>query len=92
MPIGVQLHPEDGMEPPSGPAFTGFFAMIGRVKRLEGWEGFYKGLRMWYIVLHMDEAIDTHVVPDVVLNTSFVVIAVAISYAWMLGMDGDFWG
>lgn len=39
----------------------------------------------------MDDVIDSHAVPDLALNTSFVVIAVAISYAWMLGKDGDFW-
>ncbi|KAI0036958.1 mitochondrial carrier [Vararia minispora EC-137] len=43
-PKGLQLDPEDGVQPHTGPVVTGFFAMMARVKRLEGWAGLYKGL------------------------------------------------
>ncbi|TDL24319.1 hypothetical protein BD410DRAFT_786434 [Rickenella mellea] len=42
-PKGLQLDSEGGAEPHTGPVVTSFFAMMGRVKRLEGWAGLYKG-------------------------------------------------
>ena len=45
-PKGLQLDPEDGVQPHTGPVISGFFAMMRRVKRLEGWAGLYKGLSM----------------------------------------------
>jgi len=43
-PRGIQLDPEDGEQPRTGPAVTSFFAMLARVHRIEGWSGLYKGL------------------------------------------------
>ncbi|KAI0058094.1 mitochondrial carrier [Artomyces pyxidatus] len=43
-PKGLQLDPEDGVQPHTGPVVGGFFSMMGRVRRLEGWAGLYKGL------------------------------------------------
>ena len=34
-PKGLQLDPEDGVQPHTGPVVTSFFAMMGRVRRLE---------------------------------------------------------
>ena len=34
-PKGLQLDPEDGVQPHTGPVVTGFFTMMGRVRRLE---------------------------------------------------------
>jgi hypothetical protein len=34
-PKGLQLDPEDGVQPHTGPVVTGFFSMMARVKRLE---------------------------------------------------------
>ncbi|KAI0314085.1 mitochondrial carrier [Amylostereum chailletii] len=42
-PKGLQLDPEDGVQPHTGPVVTSFFGMMARVRRLEGWAGLYKG-------------------------------------------------
>ena len=34
-PKGLQLDPEDGVQPHTGPVVTGFFAMMKRIRRLE---------------------------------------------------------
>ena len=34
-PKGLQLDPEDGVQPHTGPVITGFFAMMKRIRRLE---------------------------------------------------------
>lgn len=34
-PKGLQLDPEDGVQPHTGPVVTGYFAMLVRVRRLE---------------------------------------------------------
>jgi len=43
-PKGLQLDPEGGVQPHTGPVITSFFAMLVRVYRIEGWLGLYKGL------------------------------------------------
>ncbi|KAI9507435.1 mitochondrial carrier [Russula earlei] len=43
-PKGLQLDPEDGVQPHTGPVITSFFVMLSRARRLEGWSGLYKGL------------------------------------------------
>ncbi|KAH9169091.1 mitochondrial carrier [Lactarius sanguifluus] len=42
-PKGLQLDPEDGVQPHTGPVITSFFLMLSRVRRLEGWAGLMKG-------------------------------------------------
>jgi hypothetical protein len=42
-PKGLQLDPEDGVQPHTGPVITSFFFMLSRVRRLEGWAGLLKG-------------------------------------------------
>jgi hypothetical protein len=34
-PKGLQLDPEDGVQPHTGPVITGFFVMLSRVRQLE---------------------------------------------------------
>ncbi|KAG8213894.1 mitochondrial carrier [Butyriboletus roseoflavus] len=43
-PKGLQLDPEGGVQPHTGPVITSFFAMLMRVYKIEGWPGLYKGL------------------------------------------------
>ncbi|KAI9455327.1 mitochondrial carrier [Lactarius psammicola] len=43
-PKGLQLDPEDGVQPHTGPVITSFFLMLSRVRRLEGWAGLMKGM------------------------------------------------
>jgi len=43
-PKGLQLDAEGGAQPHTGPVVSSFFGMIGRVYRIEGWAGLYKGL------------------------------------------------
>ncbi|KAH9972418.1 mitochondrial carrier [Lactifluus volemus] len=43
-PKGLQLDPEDGVQPHTGPVITSFFVMLSRVRTLEGWPGLLKGL------------------------------------------------
>ncbi|KAA1473905.1 mitochondrial carrier [Dentipellis sp. KUC8613] len=55
-PKGLQLDPEDGVQPHTGPVVTSFFAMMGRVRRLEGFAGLFKGLMptlLWNVTLMM---------------------------------------
>ncbi|KZT41461.1 hypothetical protein SISSUDRAFT_1042814 [Sistotremastrum suecicum HHB10207 ss-3] len=42
-PKGLQLDQEGGAEAHVGPVVTSYFAMLLRVKRIEGWQGLYKG-------------------------------------------------
>lgn len=42
-PKGLQLDPEDGVQPHTGPVITSFFVMLSRVRQLEGWSGLMKG-------------------------------------------------
>jgi hypothetical protein len=42
-PKSLQLDPEDGVQPHTGPVVTGYWAMFARVYRLESWAGLYKG-------------------------------------------------
>jgi len=43
-PKGLQLDQEGGAAPHTGPVVRSYFGMLGRVYRLEGWAGLYKGL------------------------------------------------
>jgi len=43
-PKGLQLDAEGGAVPHTGPVIRSYFKMMGRVYRIEGWQGFYKGL------------------------------------------------
>jgi hypothetical protein len=43
-PKGLQLDPEDGVQPHTGPVITSFFVMLSRVRQLEGWSGLMKGM------------------------------------------------
>ncbi|TFK44750.1 hypothetical protein BDQ12DRAFT_673517 [Crucibulum laeve] len=43
-PKGLQLDPEGGVVPHTGPIVQSYFSMIARVYRIEGWSGLYKGL------------------------------------------------
>ncbi|KAI0267145.1 mitochondrial carrier [Gloeopeniophorella convolvens] len=43
-PKGLQLDPEDGVQPHTGPVINSFFSMFARVRRLEGWPGLMKGM------------------------------------------------
>jgi len=43
-PKGLQLDSEGGAVPHTGPIVRSYFKMMGRVYRIEGWQGFYKGL------------------------------------------------
>ncbi|KAJ3554082.1 hypothetical protein NM688_g3289 [Phlebia brevispora] len=43
-PKSIQLDADGNVEPHTGPIVTSFFGMLGRVKRIEGWSGLYKGL------------------------------------------------
>jgi len=43
-PKGLQLDDEGVVHPYTGPQLTSFLGMLFRIKRLEGWAGFYKGL------------------------------------------------
>ncbi|KAK7692748.1 hypothetical protein QCA50_004381 [Cerrena zonata] len=43
-PKGLQLDDEGNAEPHTGPVVTSFFSMLGRVKRIEGWSGLFKGI------------------------------------------------
>jgi len=43
-PKGLQLDAEGGAVPHTGPVVRSYFGMLGRVYRLEGWPGLYKGL------------------------------------------------
>jgi len=43
-PKGLQLDSEGGAVPHTGPVVPSYFKMMGRVYRIEGWQGFYKGL------------------------------------------------
>ncbi|KAF8235952.1 hypothetical protein L208DRAFT_1391331 [Tricholoma matsutake] len=43
-PKGLQLDAEGGVQPHTGPVVHSYFAMAGRVYRIEGWAGLYKGL------------------------------------------------
>ncbi|KAF9529361.1 hypothetical protein CPB83DRAFT_852536 [Crepidotus variabilis] len=43
-PKGLQLDGEGGAVPHTGPIVKSYFTMFGRVYRLEGWPGLYKGL------------------------------------------------
>ncbi|KAI0300996.1 mitochondrial carrier [Multifurca ochricompacta] len=42
-PKSLQLDPEDGVQPHTGPVITSFFVMLSRVRTLEGWAGLMKG-------------------------------------------------
>ncbi|KAH9057892.1 mitochondrial carrier [Lactarius vividus] len=42
-PKGLQLDPEDGVQPHTRPVMTSFLLMLSRVRRLEGWAGLMKG-------------------------------------------------
>ncbi|KAH8989986.1 mitochondrial carrier, partial [Lactarius akahatsu] len=42
-PKGLQLDPEDGVQPHTGPVITSFFFMLCRVRSLEVWAGLMKG-------------------------------------------------
>lgn len=42
-PKGLQLDGEGGVQPHTGPVVNSYFAMLARIKRLEGWSGLYKG-------------------------------------------------
>ncbi|KAI0250369.1 mitochondrial carrier [Lactifluus subvellereus] len=42
-PKGLQLDPEDGVQPHTGPVITSFFVMLSRARSLEGWAGLMKG-------------------------------------------------
>ncbi|KAJ3575100.1 hypothetical protein NP233_g1326 [Leucocoprinus birnbaumii] len=53
-PKGLQLDAEGGAAPHTGPVVTSYFSMMGRVYRIEGIQGLYKGL--------MPTAISTFVV------------------------------
>ncbi|KAI0070182.1 mitochondrial carrier [Panus rudis PR-1116 ss-1] len=48
-PRGLQLDDEGNAEPHTGPIVTSFFGMLGRVKRIEGWSGLYKGFMPTFI-------------------------------------------
>ncbi|THH07227.1 hypothetical protein EW145_g3524 [Phellinidium pouzarii] len=55
-PKGLQLDGEGGVQPHTGPVVNSYFAMLKRVKRLEGWSGFYRGFtterkRPWTLFL-----------------------------------------
>ncbi|KAK0484370.1 hypothetical protein EDD18DRAFT_1197162 [Armillaria luteobubalina] len=43
-PKGLQLDPEGGAQPHTGPVIKSYFGMMKRVYQLEGWPGLYKGL------------------------------------------------
>ncbi|KAM6502237.1 Mitochondrial carrier domain containing protein [Amanita muscaria] len=43
-PKGLQLDPEGGAQPYTGPIIRSYFTMMGRVYRIEGIQGLYKGL------------------------------------------------
>jgi len=43
-PKGLQLDQEGGVQPHAGPVVNSYFAMLVRVRNLEGWKGMYKGL------------------------------------------------
>ncbi|KAI0288535.1 mitochondrial carrier [Russula brevipes] len=43
-PKGLQLDPEEGVQPHTGPVVTSFFVMLSRVRQLEGWGGLMKGM------------------------------------------------
>ncbi len=44
-PKGLQLDPEDGVQPHTGPVITSFFLMLSRVRRLEvGSVGIHRSL------------------------------------------------
>ncbi|KAH9178339.1 mitochondrial carrier, partial [Lactarius sanguifluus] len=42
-PKGLQLDPEDDVQPHTGLVITSFFFKLSRVRRLEGWAGLMKG-------------------------------------------------
>jgi hypothetical protein len=42
-PKGLQLDAEGGAQPYTGPIIRSYFTMLGRVYRIEGLQGFYKG-------------------------------------------------
>jgi len=42
-PKGLQLDAEGGAQPYTGPVIRSYFTMLGRVYRIEGVQGFYKG-------------------------------------------------
>ncbi|KAH9028515.1 mitochondrial carrier [Lactarius hengduanensis] len=42
-PKGLQLDPENDVQPHTGPVITSLFLMLSRVCRLEGWDGLMKG-------------------------------------------------
>ncbi|KAH9009644.1 mitochondrial carrier [Lactarius pseudohatsudake] len=42
-PKGLQLDPENDVQPHTGPVITSLFLMLSRVRRLEGWAGLMKG-------------------------------------------------
>ncbi|PBK81942.1 mitochondrial carrier [Armillaria gallica] len=43
-PKGLQLDPEGGAQPHTGPVIKSYFGMMKRVYQIEGWPGLYKGL------------------------------------------------
>lgn len=43
-PKGLTLDEDGGTQPHAGPVVTSYFAMFGRVVKLEGWSGLFKGL------------------------------------------------
>ncbi|KAH0827824.1 mitochondrial carrier [Lanmaoa asiatica] len=43
-PKGLQLDPEGGVQPHTGPVITSFFAILSPSKHQQGWPGLYKGL------------------------------------------------
>jgi len=43
-PKGLQLDPEDGVQPHTGPVITSFFVMLYRVRNLEVSDEFLRGL------------------------------------------------
>ncbi|GJJ06305.1 hypothetical protein Clacol_000496 [Clathrus columnatus] len=43
-PKGLQLDEDGGAQPHAGPVVRSYFAMFGRVVKLEGWTGLFKGI------------------------------------------------
>lgn len=77
-PKGLQLDPEDGPQPHTGPVITGFFAMMRRVKRLEGWAGLYKGLSTWSSTILEVVSPDSYSVPTLLSNTFLVLFTLVV--------------
>ncbi|KAG7440037.1 mitochondrial carrier [Guyanagaster necrorhizus] len=68
-PKGLQLDPEGGAQPHTGPIVKSYFGMMKRVYQIEGWPGLYKGLMPTFlstsvvtvlIVVFMDTPLPRH--------------------------------